>query len=90
MVADLDVGDALTDTLYDSASLVSEHHREVAFGVVTGQLNAQSKGASIFEKKGQSACFDSGRTDGPERPLSAAAACGSRCTHSEEVLCAVA
>lgn len=40
MVADLDVGDALADTLYDSASLVSEHHREVTFRVVTRQLSA--------------------------------------------------
>lgn len=46
MVADLDVGDALADTLYDSASLMSEHHREVTFGVVTRQLNAPGKGGS--------------------------------------------
>ena len=44
MVADLDVGDALADTLYDSASLVSEHYREVTFGVVTRQLNAREEG----------------------------------------------
>lgn len=38
VVSDLDVGDALSNTLYYSSTLVSEHDGERALGIVSREL----------------------------------------------------
>lgn len=46
MVSDLDVGDALTNRLDDTSTLVTEHDGERALGIVSGELQeAEERGA---------------------------------------------
>ena len=49
MVSNLDIRDAVTDTLDDSAALVSEDDRERALGVVSRELSCEHSRDAIVE-----------------------------------------
>lgn len=51
MVSDLDVGDALSNALYYSSTLVSEHDGEGSLGIVSRELQIDHE-ASVYQRVG--------------------------------------